>query len=57
MTKKNMFKTIIIATIFSLVVAVSGCGLKGDPIPPQDVQKTKAQSNALDIKKDKDIKK
>jgi len=56
MTKQNMVNTIIIVAIFSLVVAVSGCGLKGDPIPPQGVQKTKAQSNTLDIKKDKEIK-
>ena len=57
MTKINWLNTIIMAAIFSLVVAVSGCGLKGDPIPPQDVQKNKAQSNALDIKKDREIKK
>ena len=57
MTKINWLNTIIMAAIFSLVVAVSGCGLKGDPIFPQDVQKTKAQPNAPDIKKDREIKK
>ena len=55
MTKHNWRCAVIMATLLALFVAIPGCGKKGDPIPPQDVQKKEAPPHPAGVMKDKEI--
>lgn len=57
MTKKNRHYAVIMAAILSLSIVLSGCGLKGDPVPPPNVLKMDAPTDSVKIKKDKEIQK
>lgn len=54
MTKHNWRYAVIIATLLALFFTVPGCGKKGDPIPPREVQKKEAPSPASSVVKDKE---
>ena len=36
MIKKNWLRAIVITAILALIVSFSGCGKKGDPLPPKE---------------------
>ncbi len=36
MTEKNRLRIIVITAILALILTFSGCGKKGDPIPPKE---------------------
>jgi predicted small lipoprotein YifL len=55
MTKHNWCCAVIMATLLALFFTVPGCGKKGDPIPPRDVQKKQAPPQAAGVMKDKEI--